>query len=60
MVKLQQKISGCFRTMAGAKAFCAVRSYLQTANKHELNLLDVLTRLFNADPWMPATAGPGP
>ena len=34
MAKLQQKISGCFRTFAGAKAFCAVRSYLQTARKH--------------------------
>jgi hypothetical protein len=48
MVKLQQKISGCFRTTVGAKAFCAVRSYLQTADKHGENLLDVLTRMFNA------------
>jgi hypothetical protein len=60
MVKLQQKVSGCFRTTAGAKAFCAVRSYLQTADKHGANLLDVLTRLFNDNPWMPAAAGGGP
>jgi hypothetical protein len=60
MVKLQQKVSGGFRTMAGAKAFCAVRSYLQTADKHGHNLLDALTRLFNGDPWMPAPAGPAP
>lgn len=53
MVKLQQKISGCFRTPAGARAFCAVRSYIQTANKHGIGLLDVLTRLFNGDPWIP-------
>lgn len=60
MVKLQQKISGCFRTMAGAKAFCAVRSYLHTAQKNGLQHLDVLTRLFQGNPWMPEPAGAGP
>lgn len=50
MVKLQQKISGCFRTIAGARAFCAVRSYLQTAAKHSVGHLDALTRLFNGRP----------
>jgi transposase len=57
MAKLQQKISGCFRTFAGAKSFCAVRSYLQTAQKHGLQGLDVLTQLFRGIPWMlPAAA----
>jgi transposase len=58
MVKLQQKISGCFRTVAGARAFCAVRSYLQTAAKHGVGQLDALNQLFNGTPWMPARAGP--
>lgn len=53
MVKLQQKVSGCFRTMAGAKAFCAVRSYIHTAQKHGKSHLEVLTMLFNGQPWMP-------
>jgi hypothetical protein len=46
MAKLQRKISGCFRTFSGAKAFCAVRSYPQTARKHGLKGLDVLVQLF--------------
>lgn len=60
MVKLQQKISGCFRTMAGAKAFCAVRSYLHTARKHGLAHLDVLTQLFQGSPWIPEPTASGP
>ena len=57
MAKLQQKISGCFRTLAGAKAFCAVRSYLQTAQKHRLQGMDVLVQLFTGNPWSPPPAG---
>jgi len=34
MVKLQQKISGCWRTVDGAAVFLALRSYLATARKH--------------------------
>ncbi len=56
MAKLQQKISGCFRTFAGAKAFCAVRSYLQTARKHSLEAMAVLVQLFSGDPWLPPRA----
>jgi transposase len=57
MVKLQQKISGCWRTLAGAEAFLALRSYLATARKHGMNPLAVLGQLFGGHPWLPA---PGP
>jgi len=60
MVKLQQKISGCFRTLAGAKAFCAVRSYLQTAQKQGLQGLEVLVRLFSGEPWLPPRSALSP
>jgi transposase len=50
MVKLQQKISGCFRTADGARNFCRVRSYLSTARKQGHCLLSSLERAFNGKP----------
>jgi transposase len=56
MIKIRQKVSGCLRTLTGAEQFCAIRSYLATTAKHGLGLLDALTRLANARPWLPSTA----
>jgi transposase len=52
-VKLQQKISGCWRTLQGLHDFAVVRSYLTTATKHGLDNLDVLRQLFTTGPWLP-------
>ena len=60
MVKLQQKISGCWRTLAGAEAFLALRSYLATARKQGMNPLAVLGQLFGGQAWLPAPSCPGP
>jgi transposase len=46
MVKLQQTISGCWRTLAGAPAFLTVRSYVSTARKHGVDPLHALRQLF--------------
>ncbi len=56
MVKLQQKISGCWRSPVGADAFLTVRSYLSTARKQNQAALDVLTRLFADSAWIPAAS----
>jgi len=50
MVKLQQKISGCFRTPDGARSFCRVRSYLSTARKQGHSLLYSLERVLAGKP----------
>lgn len=46
MTKVQQKISGCFRSMEGAKIFCRVRSYLSTCKKQSISATTALELLF--------------
>ena len=56
MTKLKQKVSGCLRTLTGARQFCAIRSYLSTAAKHDLGLFDALVMLTSGRPWVPSAA----
>ncbi|MEX2462554.1 MAG: IS66 family transposase [Paenibacillaceae bacterium] len=39
MTKVQQKISGTFRSQQGAKTFCRIRGYISTLKKHSLSAL---------------------
>lgn len=55
MVKIRQKVSGCLRTLTGARHFAAIRSYTATTRKHNVGLYDALTQLANGTPWLPAT-----
>jgi len=47
MTKVQQKISGCFRSVDGAQIFCRVRSYLISCQKHSVGAADALKLLFD-------------
>ena len=55
--KLRQQISGCWRTLAGAEAFLALRSYVSTARKQGMNPLAVLRQPVESRLWLPAPAG---
>jgi len=50
MIKLQQKVFGCLRTLAGAQQFCAIHSYLATAAKHGIHFFAALTALAEGHP----------
>lgn len=53
MVKVQQKISNCFRSELGAEMFCRIRGYISTLLKQEYDLFPVLTRVFQGDVLIP-------
>ena len=57
MVKLQQKISGCWRALEGARGYCATRSYISTMKKQDHDVLDGLCQLFVGEVWLPGGVG---
>lgn len=53
MLKVQQKISGCFRSKKGAEYFSRIRGYISTARKNSINVADAISGVFSGRPFLP-------
>ena len=53
MVKIKQKISGAFRTRAGAETFAAIRSYISTARKQGCTVINTIQDALMGNPFIP-------
>ena len=53
MLKVQQKISGCFRSIEGGLIFARIRGYISTVKKNKRNVLDAIQGLFENRPFTP-------
>jgi transposase len=56
MMKVREKISGCFRSMAAVDRFCQIRSYVSTLRKQDLPILAALADACRGHPPVPALA----
>lgn len=52
MMKVQQKISGTFRSVDGAKTFCRIRGYISTVRKNSFSVIDAIQAAFEGNPFI--------
>jgi transposase len=60
MEKTRQKVSGCFRTLHGARVFARIRSYISTCRKQGRNILEALEGAIVGKPFIPSAPPAGP
>jgi transposase len=58
MMKVKQKVSGCFRTLEGAELFASIRSYISTVRKQGRSIFQELKAAISGNPFIPNAAPP--
>jgi transposase len=58
MMRVKQKISGCFRSTKGAEDFARIRSYIDTLRKQGLSIVEQLKQAMSGEAWMPKMPAP--
>ncbi len=53
MMKVQQKISGTFRSTQEAITFCRIRGYISTVKKNKLSVIDAIQDALSGKPFIP-------
>lgn len=56
MIKVKQKISGCFREYSYGEYFARIRSYISTLKKNDKNILQNIQLAMNNDEFFPELA----
>jgi len=59
MIKVKQKIAGCFRTLTGAQVCARIRGYLSTCRKQGHDLWDACYQLVLGQPFMSSVPAAG-
>lgn len=57
MIKVKQKVSGCFRSQIHATYFASIRGYISTIKKNKRNVLEEIKNAFQKKPYSPVTGG---
>jgi transposase len=53
MMKVKEKISGCFMSQKGGRIFMNIYAYILTVKKNEINIMQALLDAMNGKPFMP-------
>lgn len=56
MIKVKQKVSGCFREPAYAEYFARIRGYISTLKKNQQDILLNIQNSFELNPFLPSLA----